>query len=131
MAAHSIAYAAQASPHFWKDLMRKVEKALAVDGPTFINVLSPCPRGWRSEPEATIELGRVAVDTCVWPLYEVDQGEWKLSHRPRKKLPISEWFEAQGRFGHLLLPENRRLLDALQAQTDQEWESLLNRCGGE
>lgn len=85
IAAHGIPYAAQASPHLWKDLMRKVEMALAVDGPSFINVLSPCPRGWRSEPEATIELGKLAVDTCVWPLYEVDHGEWSLSHRAQEE----------------------------------------------
>ena len=131
IAAHDVAFAAQASPHFWKDLMRKVEKALTVDGPTFINTLSPCPRGWRSEPSATIELGRIAVDTCMWPLYEVDQGEWKLSYRPRKKLPITDWFKEQGRFSHLLRSENQILLNELQSQTDQDWNELLLRCGVE
>ena len=129
IAAHSISYAAQASPHFSKDMMRKVEEALAVDGPSFINVLSPCPRGWRSEPSATVELGRIAVDTCMWPLYEVDQGVWRLSYRPRQKLPIADWFKEQGRFSHLLLPGNEELLEELQAQTDREWEGLLARCG--
>lgn len=130
IAAHGIPYAAPASPHLWKDLMRKVARALAVDCPSFINVLSPCPRGWRSEPEATIELGKIAVDTCVWPLYEVDDGHWSLSHRPRKKLPISEWLKSQGRFSHLLEPDSQHLVDAMQAQVDQEWEELVNSCGG-
>jgi pyruvate ferredoxin oxidoreductase beta subunit len=131
IAAHDIPFAAQASPHLWKDLMRKTERALAVDGPSFINVLSPCPRGWRSPPEAAIELGRIAANTCVWPIYEVDQGKWDLNYRPRKKLPISDWFQAQGRFSHLLEPENSPLLEKIQNRLDEDWQELLGRCGDE
>lgn len=129
IAAHNIPYVAQASPHMWKDLMRKAERGLAVEGPAFINVLSPCPRGWRSSPDASMELGRIAADTCVWPLYEVDEGQWRLNHRPRKKLPVSEWFEVQGRFSHLLKPENRSLMERIQERVDQDWENLLLSCG--
>lgn len=128
IAAHDAPYVAQASPHLWKDLMRKVGRALEVQGPTFINVLAPCPRGWRTPDDLGIQLGRVAVDTCVWPLYEVEQGIWRLNHRPREKKPVEEWLKVQGRFSHLLLPQNRQLLQRFQAEVDREWAELLAAC---
>ena len=128
IAAHGAPYVAQASPHLWKDLMRKTERALEVDGPTFLNVLAPCPRGWRSPDEIGIQLGRVATATCVWPIYEVDNGVAKLNHRPREKKPVEEWLELQGRFGHLLRPENRHLLERYQAGVDKAWAELLAAC---
>ncbi|MFH1140092.1 MAG: thiamine pyrophosphate-dependent enzyme [Chloroflexota bacterium] len=130
IAAHGAPYVAQASPHLWKDLMRKVEKALETDGPTFINVLSACPRGWRTPDDAGLLLGKVAADTCVWPLYEVEYGVWKLNHRPREKKPVEEWLKLQGRFSHLLRPENRHVLERYQAEVDREWAGLLAACGG-
>ncbi len=130
IAAHGAPYVAQTSPHLWKDLMRKVERALETDGPTFINVLAPCPRGWRTPDEVGIELGRIAVETCVWPVYEVDHGVWKLNHRPREKKPVEEWLKTQGRFGHLLRPENQRLLESYQAEVDRAWAELLAVCDG-
>ena len=71
MAAHNVAYAAQASPHNWKDLMTKVKKALATNGPAYMGVVSPCNRGWRTQTNDSILLSRLAVETCYWPLYEV------------------------------------------------------------
>lgn len=130
IAAHGTPYVAQASPHLWKDLMRKVEKALAIDGPTFINVLAACPRGWRTPDDAGIMLGKVAVETCVWPLYEVEHGVWKLNSRPREKKPVEEWLKLQGRFSHLLKPENSHALQRYQAEVDREWAELLATCGG-
>ncbi len=129
IAAHGTPYVAQASPHLWKDLMRKVERALEIDGPTFINVLSPCPRGWRTPDDSAIQLGRIAADTCVWPLYEVDHGQWKLNHRPREKKPVEEWLKAQGRFSHVLLPANKPVLEKYQAEVDREWAEVLAACG--
>ncbi|MBI2887291.1 MAG: pyruvate ferredoxin oxidoreductase [Chloroflexi bacterium] len=128
MAAHNIPYVAQATPHGWKDLMTKVRKAVAVDGPSFINVLSPCTRGWRHELDEGIELSKLAVDTCIWPLFEVESGVWKLSHRPSRKKPILEWIKSQGRFSHLLRPENQHLVEELQVEVDHDWEKLLRRC---
>ena len=130
IAAHGAPYVAQASPHLWKDLMRKTERALQVDGPTFINVLAPCPRGWRSADEIGIQLGRVAVETCVWPIYEVDQGVWKLNQRPREKKPVEEWLKLQDRFSHLLRSENRHVLERYQAEVDRTWAELLATCDG-
>ncbi len=129
VAAHNIPYVAQASPHRWRDLMQKTRKAAAADGPAFLNVLSSCNRGWRHDTSTTIEITKLAVETCVWPLYEVENGEWKLTYKPREKLPVTEWLKTQGRFRHLFRPENQHLLEAIQEEVDHRWEQLLKRCG--
>ena len=128
MAAHGIPYVAQAAPSRWRDLMQKTRKAVDCGGPAFMNVLSSCNRGWRHETEEAIELTQLAVDTCYWPLYEVVRGEWRLSYRPKEKLPVERWLERQGRFHHLFQPENRQMIDDLQAELDRRWERLLERC---
>jgi len=128
IAAHNIPFVAQAAPHAWRDLMVKTQKAIAADGPSFINVLVPCQRGWRFPPEETIAISRLAVETCIWPLYEVVDGEWRLSYHPAPKKPITDWLRSQGRFQHLLTPQNRRLADALQQEVDRQWQRLLERC---
>lgn len=125
IAAHKIPYVAQASPHHWQDLISKVKKAISKEGPSFINVISPCPRGWRFDSKETISISRMAVETCVWPLYEVDEGIWKLNYRPNPKKSLIEWFKSQGRFSHLLSPENKELVETLQKEIDQDWERLL------
>ncbi|MDO8692401.1 MAG: pyruvate ferredoxin oxidoreductase, partial [Dehalococcoidia bacterium] len=109
--------------------MGKVQKAMAADGPSFINVLSSCNRGWRHETSETISVSRLAVDTLVWPIYEIDHGVWKLNYKPKKRKPLTDWLASQGRFAHLLRPENRELVEQLQAKIDQNWETLLERCG--
>lgn len=128
VAAHNISFVAQAAPHAWQDFMTKVKKAISSEGPSFINVISPCPRGWRYDPKDLTLLSKLAVETCVWPLYEVDQGSWKLNYKPKVKKPITEWFAAQGRFAHLLLPEYKELSEMLQHQVDLEWSRLELRC---
>lgn len=123
--AHDIPYVAQASPSHWADLMRKVKKAADADGPSFINVLSPCPRGWRYPTEEGIEMARLAVESCYWPLYEVVDGEYKVTFRPREKKPVLEWLKRQGRFRHLMIPENEHIINGLQEKVDRDWEELL------
>jgi len=129
MAAHNIPYVAQGAIHAWRDLMTKVQKAAAAQGPAFINVLSPCPLGWRTEAAQTVALSRLAMETCLWPLYEVDHGQWRLTQLPRTKLPVTEWLKPQGRFAHLLRPGNEAVVEAIQAQVDADWEALKKRCG--
>lgn len=129
VAAHDIPYVAQAAPTQWKDLMEKVRKAVNCGGPAFINVLSSCNRGWRHETYETLEITQLAVDTCYWPLYEVENGVWRLTYKPKEKLPVEEWLKRQGRFRHLFRPENRHLIDELQAEVDRRWERLLALCG--
>ncbi len=129
MAAHNIPYVAQASPSHWRDLIRKAENGLSVDGPAFLNVLSPCPRGWPSETDKTIEIARLAVETNYWPLFEVEDGKWRLTYKPRKKVPLEDWLRMQGRFRHLFKPENAAVLEELKAFVDAQWRALLERCG--
>lgn len=129
IAAHNIPYVAQASPHRWKDLMEKVRKGANVEGPAFINILAPCPRGWRHEPHETVKVAELAVETCFWPLFEVENGKWILNHKPRNKRPVIEWLTSQGRFSHLFKPENEWMLQAIQEEVDRNWQRLLERCG--
>ena len=129
IAAHNAPYVAQAATHAWKDLMTKVQRADAAEGPTFINVLAPCTRGWRYEPEDTMAISRLAVETGMWSLYEVDHGQWKLTHKLRERKPVTEWLKSQGRFSHLLQPENKHVVEEIQRRVDEEWERLLQRCG--
>jgi pyruvate ferredoxin oxidoreductase beta subunit len=129
MAAHNMPYVAQAAPSQWRDLMQKTRKAVNCGGPAFMNVLSSCNRGWRHGTDETIEITQLAVDTCYWPLYEVENGEWRLTYRPKEKPPVEEWLKRQGRFRHLFRPENRHVIDELQAEVDLHWERLLRLCG--
>ena len=129
MAAHGIPYVAQAAPSQWRDLMKKTRKAVECGGPAFMNVLSSCNRGWRHGTEETIELTQLAVDTCFWPLYEVEDGEWRLNYQPKKKLPVIRWLERQGRFRHLFRPENEHIIEEFQNEVDSRWERLLKLCG--
>lgn len=127
MVAHNIPYVAQASPSHWRDLMVKTRKALDVPGPAFLNVIAPCPRGWRTETNAAIEHSRLAVNTCFWPLYEVEYGKYKINYKPKEKIPLVEWIKPQGRFRHIFKPENASILDHLQEVVDRDWNKLLAR----
>jgi pyruvate ferredoxin oxidoreductase beta subunit len=126
MAAHG-AYAAQASPSNWKDLMTKVRKAIASNGPAYIGIVSPCNRGWRTQLNDSILMSRLAVDTCYWPLYEVEEKGKKLTitYDPKdKKKPIVDFLKPQGRFKHLFAPGNEHMLVEFQKMIDEEWEFL-------
>ncbi|MGI6575874.1 MAG: thiamine pyrophosphate-dependent enzyme [bacterium] len=124
MVEHNIPYAAQVAPSHWRDFVTKAQKAIAINGPAFINAFTPCPRGWRYDSQDGIEMCRLAVDTCMWPLYEVEEGEWKLTYRPKKKKPVTEFLKAQGRFRHL----TDEMIAAVQERVDRDWEKLLKRC---
>ena len=132
MAAHDIPYVAQVSPHNWRDLISKCEKGFECGGPAFINAVSPCPRGWRFASEDTINMAKLAVETCVWPLYEVVNGKYALTAESLKiangvleKKPVEEWFKAQGRYKHMLKPENADLVKGVQEELDRKWDRLL------
>lgn len=125
MVAHGIPYVAQASVGHYMDLLRKAERAFTIEGPKFINVLQPCRLGWGYDPSRTIEIGKLAADTCFWPLYEVEKGVYKVTYKPREKKPVAEFFKTQVRFRHLFLPGNEKLLEEIQRETDSRWEKLL------
>jgi len=124
LAAHNIPYVAQASPTRWQDLYNKAKKAFEVEGPAFLNVLCLCPTEWKYEESKGIELAKTAVDTCVWPLYEVENGKYRINYKPKEKKSVLEWIKPQGRFRHLFKEENAWVLEEFQKKVDEEWEEL-------
>ena len=135
MVAHEMPYVATASPYYWRDLLTKVRKGLEVNGPAFLHVFAPCPRGWRSDPAKSIEYSNLAVESCVFPLWEAVNGQCQLSTpsklialAPQKKKPVKDYLQGQGRFRHLFTPQNQKLLEEIQRLTDERWQRLLKKC---
>ena len=129
VAAHRIPYIAQTTftPNF-KDLHEKAEKAIYSEGPAFVNVLAPCPRGWRYETKDLMKIVKLATDTCFWPLFEIEDGKWRLTYEPKTKLPVEDFLRPQGRFAHLFKKENAPLLGEIQAEVDRQWEEIRAKC---
>ena len=123
-AAHDIPYVATASPSYPFDMMEKVKKGLAVNGPAFISVFSVCPTGWRSAPELSVRLGRLAVQTGIFPLYEVENGKYKLTVEPAPIRPVQDYFKLQGRFRHL----SEGNVKEIQERVTREYESLKRKA---
>ena len=129
LAAHEIPYAAQTTfIGNFKDFHEKARKAIYTPGACFVNILAPCPRGWQYPAEDLAIICKMAVETCVWPLYEVENGQWRLNYKPKNKLPVEEFMRLQGRFKHCFKPGNEDLIVQAQKYVDDTWEALLNRC---
>lgn len=129
IAAHNVPYAAQTTfIGNFKDLHEKAHKAIYTKGSCFLNILSPCPRGWRYETEDLAEICQLAVDTCVWPLYEVIDGKWHLTYEPKRKKPVEDFLAKQGRFKHMFRPGNEWMIENAQEYVDKEWQKLLKKC---
>ncbi len=122
-AAHNIPYVATACPSYPFDLMSKVAKGAATQGPAYVHILNVCPVGWRCPPELTIKLGRLAVQTGVFPLYEVEDGRHKLSVHPAKLKPVTDYLKLQGRFRHL----SEETIAEIQQRVDREYTKLLEK----
>jgi len=99
--AHNIPYVATANPSYPIDLMNKVKKAKNFEGPKYLHIFSVCPTGWRSAGDLTIRLGRLAVETGIAPLYEVENGKYRLNIDLPKLRPVNDYLKTQGRFRHL------------------------------
>jgi len=127
--AHHVPYVAQAAATHWHDLSVKVERAVAADGPAFLNVLTDCPVGWGHEPRLFKQVLDTAVDSHYWPLYEVVDGDYRLTYTPTRPVPVADWLALQARFAHLLRPENAAVVADIQAQVEREWDELVGRCG--
>lgn len=125
-AAHGIPYVATACPSYPFDLLNKVHKAMKVEGPAYIHVLSVCPTGWRMPPDLTIRVGRLAVETGVFPLYEVENGKYILSVDLPRLRPVEEYLRLQGRFRHL----DKKAISMIQERVSREYEELRNRAKG-
>jgi pyruvate ferredoxin oxidoreductase beta subunit len=135
MVAHEIPYVATASISYWQDLIMKARRGLEVKGPAFLHVFAPCPRGWRYHTRETIEIARLAVETCIFPLWESKYGEYNLSPqskavalKPERKKPVRDYLKTQRRFGHLFKPRFQNVIDEIQNITDNRWNKLLKMC---
>ena len=124
VAAHHVPYVATACPSFPFDLHAKVKKAVAVEGPSYIHMLSVCPTGWRSATELAIQHGRLAVQSGVFPLYEVEDGVWRVTVEVGKRVPVAEYLKGQGRFRHLTEQD----IAYIQQRVDANYERLQKRC---
>ena len=131
LVAHEIPYVAQGTPSMWNDLITKFQKALAVDGPAFVNVLAPCRLGWAVPSEKAISIARDAADTCIWPLYEVVDGEYKITYKPREKKPVEHYLKQQTRYRHLFRPGMEHAIVDIQKWVDARWEKLKRLAGEE
>lgn len=126
MVNHYIPYVAQSvAVGNMRDLYEKAEKAIYTPGPAFLNVMAPCPRGWRYNTPDLMEINKLAVETCAFPLYEVINGKYTVNYKPKKKLPIEEFLKPQGRFRHLFTDKNKHLIEEIQQEVDARWERLL------
>jgi len=125
VAAHKIPYVATACPSYPIDLVQKVTKAANIEGPAYLHILAVCPTGWRSAPDLSIKLGRLAVETGVFPLYEVERGQYRLSMDFPKLRPIKEYLKLQGRFRHL----TDSMVEEIEKRIRQEYQELKVRAG--
>lgn len=124
LVAHRIPYAATANIAFPEDLVRKVQKAKALKGSKFIHIYASCPTGWRIPSEMSVKIARMAVQTNIFPLYEVEDGiKYTINYKPKEYL-VREYFKLQGRFRHL----TDRDLDQIQEMVNEDWELLLRKA---
>jgi pyruvate ferredoxin oxidoreductase beta subunit/2-oxoisovalerate ferredoxin oxidoreductase beta subunit len=125
MAAHRIPYAASATVGYPEDLIVKVRRARALEGTRFLHILAPCPPGWRILPEQTLHLARLAVETRIFPLVEVEDGaRVRITVLPKDQTPVARYLEAQGRFQHLTADE----IAAIQSSVDASWAALWTKA---
>jgi len=122
-AAHNIPYVATACPSYPIDLVQKVKKAAAMEGPAYLHILSVCPTGWRSAPELSIRLGRLAAETGVFPLYEVVNGRYRLNIDFPELRPLKDYVRVQGRFRHL----NDEMIQEIEKRVRQDYAQIKKR----
>ncbi len=128
--AHHIPYVAQACVAYPEDLYKKVKKAKSMKGPKYIEILAPCPPGWRFGMEKTVEMGTLAVETGAWALYEYENDKMSFNGKSKlilegkiKRKPVEEWIKYQGRFGHLFKPEKDvKRIKEIEDHIYQMWE---------
>ncbi len=125
--AHNIPYVATACPSYPFDMMDKVKKAMSIQGPSYIQIFSVCPTGWRCAGDLTVRLGRLAVETGVFPLYEVENGKYKMSLDVPKLKPLTDYTKLQGRFRHLT-PE---VLSQIETKVVEKYNEIKAKANGE
>jgi pyruvate/2-oxoacid:ferredoxin oxidoreductase beta subunit len=125
LVAHRIPYAATANIAFPEDLVRKAKKAKGIKGSKFLHIYSSCPTGWRIPSEMSIKIARMAVQTNIFPLYEVEDGVKYMINYKSKDYPVREYFKLQGRFKHL----SDKDLEQIQEMVNEDWQRLLRKAG--
>jgi pyruvate ferredoxin oxidoreductase beta subunit len=123
--AHGVPYAAQASVANLPDLRKKAKKALETEGPTFLLVFSPCTNNWKFPTSQYVNIAKLATETNFWPLYEIENGKYKINWATEKPKPVAEFLKTQGRFKHLFSDKNKKILDEIQKMIDKEWMRLV------
>jgi pyruvate ferredoxin oxidoreductase beta subunit len=122
--AHNVPYVATACSSYPFDLMQKVEKAARSAGPAYVHILSVCPTGWRLPPEKAIWIGRLAVETGVFPMYEVVKGKYRFTMEMEELRPVEEYLKPQGRFRHLT-PD---LIEEIQKRVTEDYDKLRDKA---
>ncbi|MBU4502131.1 MAG: pyruvate synthase subunit beta [Nanoarchaeota archaeon] len=123
LAAHRMPYVATASVAYPQDFVKKVKKALSQDGPSYVQIFSPCVPGWKYDPSQTIAIAKIAVETGVTPLYEIEHGKFILTKKFDKFNPVKEYYKTQGRFKGM----DEKELTEMQKHVDNEWKFLLSK----
>ncbi len=121
MVAHGIPYAATANVAYPEDFVRKVQKALSIDGPTYLQIFAPCPTGWKSQPAKSIKLAKEAITSLAYPMYEVENGVYKINRKPKEQTPLKDYMLKQGRFRHL----TEEFIEEQQKMLEANWKRLL------
>ncbi len=123
---HRVPYTATASVAFPEDLIGKLQYAKPIKGFRFVQVSAPCPTGWRFDPKYAVRVAKNMVDSGLWPLYEVVDGNLNLSYKPKELMPVKDVLRSQGRFRHITDDE----VDDIQGWVDDNWARLLEKDGG-
>jgi pyruvate/2-oxoacid:ferredoxin oxidoreductase beta subunit len=124
IAAHNIPYAATASLAFMEDFRNKIKKAKETSGFRLLMVDGPCPPGHKTEPEMSISVARLAVETNIFPLMEVEYQKYTLNHQPEKFIPVEQCMKLQGRYAHLFKNGSSEIIQQIQEYTDMNWNRL-------
>jgi len=123
---HRITYLAQANVSNLADLKMKARKAFEVEGPAFLLVFSPCTNNWKFPTSEYVNIAKLATETNFWPLYEIENGKYKINWATEKPKPVEKFLETQGRFKHLFKPENKKSLNEIQEMVNEEWKRLVD-----
>ncbi len=124
IAAHNIPYAATASLAFMEDFRNKIKRAKETEGFRLLMIDGPCPPGHKTEPEMSISVARLAVQTNIFPLFEVERQKYTINHSPEKFIPVEECMKLQGRYRHLFKNGSSEILKQIQEYTDMNWKRL-------
>jgi len=127
VAAHHIKYAAQANVAYLNDLKKKAKKAFETEGPAFLSVFSPCTNNCTFPTSQYVAISKLATETNFWPLFEIEDGKYKINWATENPKPLEEFLQTQGRFKHLFSEKNKPTLDEMKKIVKDEWQRLVDK----